>query len=209
MGGNANSISTMTDQGLRLSLRYVALLLAHPSPNKYLFAGFPTSKRANFINPTKLHSTAMLASPTAAHSLVTAPCVSFVGEHHSRSLHKVWRKSPSLLVYTLTNRRLRMGGHTVDDPTRDPLWMRNHDSEVLCDTLDDSHQEAPGTQNQGCCTRANTPTRPISIRLRFQGLLSKTNINHCRVLNFTPSTRSFRPATSCSILVSVSLILSS
>lgn len=36
-----------------------------------------------------------------------------------------------------------------------------------------------------------------------------THINHCKVLNFTLSTLSLSPATSCSIRVSVSLILSS
>ena len=36
-----------------------------------------------------------------------------------------------------------------------------------------------------------------------------THINHCRVLNFTPSTLSLSPATSCSIRVSVSLIFNS
>ena len=37
----------------------------------------------------------------------------------------------------------------------------------------------------------------------------KPYINHCSVLNLTPSTLSRNPATSCSILVSVSLIFSS
>lgn len=36
-----------------------------------------------------------------------------------------------------------------------------------------------------------------------------THISHCKVLNFTPSTLSLSPATSCSIRASVSLILSS
>ena len=37
--------------------------------------------------------------------------------------------------------------------------------------------------------------------------VEKTHINHCNVPNFTPSTLSLNPATSCSILASVSRIL--
>ena len=64
-------------------------------------------------------------------------------------------------------------------------------------------------------TPLQNPGTPISSSIRQnEGAVPGkereiAHISHCKVLNFTPSTLSLSPATSCSIRVSVSLILSS
>ena len=73
-----------------------------------------------------------------------------------------------------------------------------------------SHQEAPSTQDERRSTSTHAPKQPTLAPTAFLTTqVSDTHINHCSVENFTPSTLSLNPATSCSILVSVSLIFSS
>lgn len=85
------------------------------------------------------------------------------------------------------------------------------------------HQQPPSAQNQRRRTSANPPRARDTNQPLFTVSISsrcpqfefgwederKTHINHCSVLNLTPSTLSLNPATSCSILVSVSLIFNS
>lgn len=77
-----------------------------------------------------------------------------------------------------------------------PYWVRST-----------SHEQAPSTKNQSSSTSAYTPRRyEVSIHARGDVEIRVTYMSHCRVENLTASTRSLRPATSCSIRVSVSLI---
>ena len=64
-------------------------------------------------------------------------------------------------------------------------------------SIDARHQ---GSRQQYRCRR------PCSLSALERVALGDTHINHCNVENLTASTRSRRPATSCSILASVSLM---
>lgn len=71
------------------------------------------------------------------------------------------------------------------------------------------HKQAPSTKNQSSGTGADTPKvrkTEVSINLLDDNRVRNSYISHCKVENLTASTRSRKPATSCSIRVSVSLI---
>jgi len=68
------------------------------------------------------------------------------------------------------------------------------------------HQQTPCTQDECCCSRADTPIKAVSTQFPHKLNEIGTYISHCKVENLTASTRSLNPATSCSILASVSFI---
>ena len=124
--------------------------------------------------------------------------------------------------YIINHRNARLIRHIIDQ--RDVrLMVHDHihipkTSPSHLMTSNQSHQQPPSPQYQRRRPRTNPPISQSQHHPSFQPPLPpphpkqrnrKTHINHCSVLNLTPSTLSLNPATSCSILVSVSLIFNS
>lgn len=84
---------------------------------------------------------------------------------------------------------------------------KNNHSISNADHCTNSHKQAPGTKNKGRGTGTDTPRERKKVSIISRGKIVRGSyMSHCNVENLTASTRSLNPATSCSILVSVSLI---